>query len=374
MFERIYALIERDLRKFIRNPFVVAVSIAMPIVYLVIMGSSFQGELKRLSVAVVNEDGGGYARRVLDNLRAVEQGPGSIRVITLMDKDAAMRGLADGDFKAVVLLPRDFSKKAARGGNATVGLFLDNVESISAGTIERAVRGAAANVRTEFVPLRARSGSVIVRPVNTYGKIDYDQGLIPGVVIMAIFIGAMTTGVFNVIMDRFLGIDESYFLTPLTRFDIVIALVISGLFVTTILAVIVLFLSSLAAGIFIWRFLSPRGLAYVFLVFVLSALSLQGLMFLAMSRASHPRILGIMGGFLNVIFFFPSGAIYPVESFPGWLQLFSRVNPETYSIHALKAVLFKGAGIGAIGGDLVFLAAFSFTSLTISILTFKRTL
>jgi ABC-2 type transport system permease protein len=214
----------------------------------------------------------------------------------------------------------------------------------------------------------------MVRAINTYRKIDYDQGLIPGVVIMAIFIGAMTTGVFNVVMDRFLGIDESYFLTPLTRFDIVLALVISGLLVTTVLAVIVLFLSTLAAGIPIWQYLTPVGFLYILAVFVLSALSLQGLMFLVMGRATHPRILGIMGGFLNVIFFFPSGAIYPVESFPGWLQAFATVNSETYSIHALKAVLFKGAGLGAITGDLVFLAGFSFIALAVSILTFKRTL
>ncbi len=374
MLHRILALLERDLRKFIRNPFVVAVSIAMPIVYLIIMGSSFQGELKKLSLAVVNQDQGEYARRVMDNLRAVQQGPGSIRVMTLAAKDEAIGGLEAGKYKAVLIIPKDFTRRALRHETATVGLFLDNVESIPAATIERAVRGAVANVGSEFIAQRAERGRVMVRAINTYRKIDYDQGLIPGVVIMAIFIGAMTTGVFNVVMDRFLGIDESYFLTPLTRFDIVLALVISGLLVTTVLAVIVLFLSTLAAGIPIWQYLTPLGFLYILGVFVLSALSLQGLMFLVMGRATHPRILGIMGGFLNVIFFFPSGAIYPVESFPGWLQAFATVNPETYSIHALKAVLFKGAGLGAITGDLAFLAGFSFIALAVSILTFKRTL
>jgi len=236
------------------------------------------------------------------------------------------------------------------------------------------VRGAVSGLGSEFIPRRFERGKVLVRSINTYKKIDYDQGLIPGVVIMAIFIGAMTTGVFNVVMDRFLGIDESYFLTPLTRLDIVAALVISGLVITTVLATIVLLLSTLTAGIHIWNLLRPVDFLYVLAVFVLSALSLQGLMFLVMGRATHPRILGIMGGFLNVIFFFPSGAIYPVESFPGWLQAFATINPETYSIHALKAVLFKGAGLGAITGDLLYLVGFSFTALTVSVLTFKRSL
>lgn len=372
--KRIYALIERDLRKFIRNPFVVAVSIAMPIVYLIILGSSFQGELKSLSVAVVDQDNGEYGRRIVGNLRAIAEGPASIHVITITDKAEAMQNLEDGIFKAVLLIPRDFSKRVLRGEPSSVGLFLDNVETISSATIEKAVRGAVGAVAVEFIPTREERGRVFVRAINTYGKIDYDQGLIPGVVIMAIFIGAMTTGVFNVVMDRFLGIDESYFLTPLSRLDIVVALVISGLLVTTVLAVIVLFLSTLTAGMYLWRMLSLTGFLSVLAVFILSALSLQGLMFLVMGRATHPRILGIMGGFLNVIFFFPSGAIYPVESFPPWLQVFAAVNPETYSVHALKAVIFKGSGFGTITNDLLFLAGFSFVALTVSILTFKRTL
>ncbi|MFQ5427364.1 MAG: ABC transporter permease [Thermodesulfobacteriota bacterium] len=371
---RIYALIERDLRKFIRNPFVVGVSIAMPIVYLIIIGSSFQGELKSLSVAVVDQDKGEYGRRILANLRAIQQGPASIRVITVTDKAEAMQSLEEGLFKAVLLIPHDFSRKAIRGETSEVGLFLDNVETISSATIERAVRGAVGAVFVEFTPTRAGSGRVFVRAINTYKKIDYDQGLIPGVVIMAIFIGAMTTGVFNVVMDRFLGVDESYFLTPLTRLDIVVALVISGLLVTTVLAVIVLFLSTLTAGMYLWDLLALSGFFSVLVVFILSALSLQGLMFLVLGRATHPRIMGIVGGFLNVIFFFPSGAIYPVESFPGWLQVFAAVNPETYSVHALKALIFKGSGFWTITNDLLFLAGFSFVTLTVSILTFKRTL
>ena len=52
-------------------------------------------------------------------------------------------------------------------------------------------------------------------------------------------------------------------------------------------------------------------------------------------------------GFLNVILFSPSGAIYPIESFPGWLRTFARFNPETHAVSALKSILFKGAVFGA---------------------------
>ena len=40
---RFLAIFERDVRKFVRNPIVVMVSILMPLVYLVIIGNSMQG-------------------------------------------------------------------------------------------------------------------------------------------------------------------------------------------------------------------------------------------------------------------------------------------------------------------------------------------
>jgi ABC-2 type transport system permease protein len=98
------------------------------------------------------------------------------------------------------------------------------------------------------------------------------------------------------------------------------------------------------------------------------------MMFVILGRANHPRIVGVLSGFLNVILFFPSGAIYPIASFPGWLKVFAKINPEAYAVDALKAILFKNAGLAVISGDIFFLVIFTAVMMTIAIATFKRTL
>src|SRR3989304_1037523 len=264
---RFLAIFERDLRRFIRNPIVIVASVVMPILYLIILGSSFQGELKNLSLAVVDMDSGPYAKRIVELLHAVEAGPKTVRMYHLSDQGSAMQGLRDGIFKAVLIIPSDFSRDVIHGKGGT---------------------------KTKL------------REIELYKKVDYDQTLIPGVVIMAIFLGAMTTGVFNIVMDKFLGIDESHFLTPLTKLDIVMGLIISGLVITTIIAMLVLFFSSLIAGIYLWQILNFYSLILIIMVVVLSTLGLLGMMFIILGRANHPRLVGVFGGFLNVIFFFPS--------------------------------------------------------------------
>jgi ABC-2 type transport system permease protein len=368
---RLLAVIERDLKKFKRNPVVIAMSMVMPIVYLIILGNSFQGKLKSLPVALVNQDTGPHARRVVENLRAVEAGPATFTLLPMQDRTEALDGIRKGVYKAAVIIPSDFSRKVVTKGGPEIGLFLDNTDGISSENIRNLVSAAVKSMKTEYVAIRETYEDAQLREIDLYAKVDYYQSLVPGVVIMAIFLGTLTSGAFNLVMDRFLGIDESYLLTPLSKTHIVGGLVISGLSITTVIAAFIFTVSMLITGIPF-----SRGIGQCFsilIIIVLTTLCLLSLMFVILGRVSHPRIVGILSGFLNVILFFPSGAVYPIASFPGWLRTFAMVNPEAYAVDALKSVLFKNAGFSEISGDLLFLAVFTAVMMTLAILSFRRT-
>jgi ABC-2 type transport system permease protein len=369
---RLLAVVERDLKKFKRNPLVLAMSIMMPIIYLLILGNSFQGKLLNLPLIVVNEDMGPHARRIVENLRALEAGPETLVIITAKDENEAVKGVREGRYKAALIIPPDLSKKVNLKGRPEVGLFLDNTDGISSETIRNVVNGALASINPEYVSVREKTDQVLLRDIDLYRKVDYYQSLVPGVVIMAIFLGTLTTGAFNLVMDRFLGIDESYLLTPLSKSHIVAGLIISGLAITTIIAILIFTVSMIITGIPFSNGL--KQIVPILTVIVLTTLCLLSLMFVLIGRVHHPRIVGILSGFMNVILFFPSGAIYPIASFPGWLRGFAKVNPEAYAVDALKSILFKGQGIQGISGDLTFLLIFTLVMMTIAIVTFKRTI
>jgi ABC-2 type transport system permease protein len=369
---KLLAVVERDLKKFKRNPMVLAMSILMPIIYLLILGNSFQGKLRALPLVIVNNDSGFYARRLVDNLRAVEVQPQTLTIINAIDAKKAIDGVRDGKYKAVLIIPPDFSKKIDLKARPEVGLFLDNTDAISADAIKGAVNGALTSIYSDYVPIRERTDEAYLRDINLYRQVDYYQSLVPGVVIMAIFLGALTTGAFNLVMDRFLGIDESYLLTPLSKSHIVGGLIISGLSITTLIAVLIFTVSMIITGIPLSK--GIEQLASILIVIILTTLCLLSLMFVMIGRVNHPRIVGVLSGFLNVILFFPSGAIYPIASFPGWLRAFANINPEAYAVDALKSILFKGENITGILGDVTFLVIFTFVMMMIAIVTFKRTL
>ncbi|HEY6394647.1 MAG TPA: ABC transporter permease, partial [Candidatus Binataceae bacterium] len=133
---KIWAIMRRDLLKLMRNPLTLISTVIMPIVYLVIIGNSFHGVLKNLPVAVVAEDNGAYAQRVLEKLQALAAGPKTITLTYLGDPQKAIQGVREGRFKGAVVIPPDFSRDIAHGLLAEVGLFTDNVDAVSSETLE----------------------------------------------------------------------------------------------------------------------------------------------------------------------------------------------------------------------------------------------
>ena len=46
-----------------------------------------------------------------------------------------------------------------------------------------------------------------------------------------------------------------------------------------------------------------------------------------------------MGQVLTMPLFFASNAIYPISLMPTWLQIISHINPLTYEVDALRALM-----------------------------------
>jgi ABC-2 type transport system permease protein len=53
---------------------------------------------------------------------------------------------------------------------------------------------------------------------------------------------------------------------------------------------------------------------------------------------SRDRLMGI-GQAITMPLFFASNALYPVDVMPAWLHVLSAVNPLSYEVHALRALL-----------------------------------
>ena len=108
------------------------------------------------------------------------------------------------------------------------------------------------------------------------------------------------------------------------------------------------------------------------LTIFLTALAIASVWFLLFARARRASVLRGMFGIINALLFFPSGALYPVESYPGWLRAVSNIDPLTYGLKALRDVLLRGTPASACFAPWVFLAAFTLVCGILTRVLFKR--
>jgi ABC-2 type transport system permease protein len=371
--KKTWAVMRRDLIKLSRSPALIVTSIVMPMLFLVIFGNSLEGQLKHLPMVIVSQDNGMYGLRMMEKIQALAAGPKTITVTYMDNPDKAIEQVRDGRFKAALVIPPGFSHAITEGRIGELGLFIDNVDSISAATLNGVISQAAATLRDGYVTAREpKLNEILLRPSNLFVTVDYDRSLIPGVLVMALFMGSMTSGVFNWIMDRFSGVTEAYLVTPLSPWNIAGGILASSVLATTCEAIVVLIGGLALTGGGITG--GAKAMGMLCAVIILTGTGLLAMMFAMYSRTSNPRLMGGPAGFLNVILFFPSGAIYPIESLPPWLRAFTRWNPETHAVSALKSIMFKGGNFAAISGDVAFLAVFTAIMLVLAGTTLKRSL
>ncbi len=368
---RTWAIIERELRRFRRSPTLIAMSMMMPIVQLVILGYAFGGSVKHLKVAIVDQDHGVPAVKVRELASALASGARTIDTYDYADQGQALADLRNGRVNGVLTIPPDFSRRVLAKNQPRVALIEDNTDSF----VSVALAGTLGGVIASYAQ-PAKAPRVASQPtldvVEVYPYVPYVQYLLSGSVVMSIFMMVMIGGGIIYIDDKARGLHEGYLVTPITKFELIAGFNISGTIKAVLAGMFLVIIGSLIAGI-----PNPFDLMRLFRLFVVvvvTAFALISLMFLLMVRVRDPLLPRAVFGVLNTLLYFPSGAVYPQQGFPGWMRVIAIADPFTYAVHALKSLLLKNTGFGAITYDLGFLLIFSFVAMTAATALFKRTL
>ncbi|HXQ25131.1 MAG TPA: ABC transporter permease [Candidatus Acidoferrales bacterium] len=368
---RVSALIERDMRKFFRSPALMLSSLIFPLVQLVVLGYAFGGKIKNAPLAVVDEDHSVESRRVQEMFAGVSAGPQTFRVIEYNSFPQAVDDLHAGFVRGVVDIPHDFSRRYYRNDRPRIVFTEDNSDQFISSSILERVQEMTTQLNTPDVSPRLNA-QVELNVVEIYGYVEYIKYLLAGSTAMGIFITAMIGGGITYIDDKTRGLHEGYLLTPIRKSELVAGLIGAGTLKAFMAGMSLIVIGGLIAGI--PRIWDPVRLVYLALVVLVASISMISLMFLVMVRVDDPLVPRAIFGVLNMLLFFPSGAVYPTEAFPGWLRWISVIDPFTYTVHALRNLTLKSTGFEGIYLDVLILTGFSALMITGCMLLFKRQL
>ncbi len=176
-----------------------------------------------------------------------------------------------------------------------------------------------------------------VRAIPT-GNLSYLAFMAPGILAQSVLFIAIFYGI-SVIWERDLGILQKLLATPAAGSALVLGKALSAGVRGLSQGVIIYVLAVILHIPIRWELGAIAGV----LLFVVLASALFSTFSLAVACLvkTRERFMGI-GQVLTMPLFFASNAIYPLSIMPAWLRALAKVNPLSYQVDALRALMVQG--------------------------------
>ncbi len=202
---------------------------------------------------------------------------------------------------------------------------------------------------------------------SALGGLDYKQFIFPGILGMTVLFAGVFASV-SIVWDREFGFLKEMLVAPVPTWTIALGKVISGATIAAFQGALMLLLAPFA-GVNISPLLILELLPMMFLV----AFSMTGMGILVATRLKSMQGFQMVMNFFMMPMFFVSGAMFPLKNAPQWLDGVSRIDPLTYGVDAMRAIMLPGyPNRFPLGVDILVVGLLSAVMITISVTAFSR--
>jgi ABC-2 type transport system permease protein len=356
-YRRMRAVFIKELHHITRDSRSLALALAMPVMMLLLYGYALSLDVDQIPSLIYDQDGTAHSRALARQFQGSRYF--DIRGFT-EDYAPIERGIDTSRILIGIVIPRGFGKDVAAGRGSAVQLLVDgsdsNTSSIAMGYAETVVQSYSAQIGVQ-----SRGMTGVTPIVDARMRVWYNSSLqsrnfvVPGLiaVILMILAGQLTS--LTIAREWEMGAMEQILSTPLRPSEMVIGKMLAYFVVGLADSII-----ALVAGVTVFS-VPFRG--SILLLTVSTCLFLFCVLFWGIYISSGARTqlqayqLGMLSTFLPG--FLMSGFVFAIDTMPRVLQVLSVLVPARYFVSILKTLFLKGAGLGVIGDQVLFLGLFA---------------
>lgn len=204
------------------------------------------------------------------------------------------------------------------------------------------------------------------RIVPSVGGVNYTEFLLPGIIGMTLLFSSTFSGV-SIIVDKQFGFLREILVAPISRLSIMLGKAFGGA-TTAIINGIIMITLAMIIGIHVSNILGVLiSLAFMLLI----SLTFVSFGIAVASRISDTSGFQIIMNFFIMPTFFLSGALFPINQTPTWMQSIAYINPLFYGVDGLRHSLV-GVSVFPLITDLAVLLAFCLILVSIGTYLFRK--
>lgn len=367
---RLRALLVRESRATLRDPFTVTILIAVPLAALLAFGLTLSTEVKHLALGLHDANGSAASRRLVAELAA----NGTFAIRPYATREEIQRALVSGDISIAVVVPPDFDRRLAAAGPGaeapSVQVLYDGGETVVAGNAEAFFQGLAASTG---LALRQRRGPppgeappsggvrVVTRALFN-PTLDGTPFMVAGTYgFVLTFLTTLITAV-SVVNERVGGTFEQLQVTPATAAEIVLGKILPLGAVFTVDVVLMMVTAGLVLGV--W----PAGSIAFFVLATAGYVIVSLCTGVIMSATSATPAEAVQKTVLfSIPLIFLGGFIFPIRNMATGFQWVSEMIPATHYIRIARAIYLRGAGPADLAFELALVGLFGAVLIAIAL-------
>ncbi len=365
-------LIRKEFIQIFRNKFIGRAIFGVPIVQLLILVPAVTFEIKSVRLVVIDRDMTSESRGLISRL----EGSTFFRLSYSVASEEEANNLMDEEKCDLVLqIPPGFGKNIGVGRPA--GL-LASVNAINASNAQLSwvylngvIRDYNMNIIAENISINPLIPAPQIVVTNRYWyneMLNYKHYMLPGILgILVTAIGFLLAGL-NLVREKEIGTIEQINVTPVRKYQFIIAKMIPFLIIGLIDLAIGMLLGKLLFNV---PFEGSIGLLFLSATIFLTAI--LGLALFISTLSGTQQQFMFIAFFFMIIFILMSGIFTPYESMPQWAQQFNRVNPVAYLMRINRMVMLKGSTIHDISTELWSLVIIAITFTFFAVRRYRKT-
>ncbi len=360
MFSRTRAIAKKEIKQLIRDKRMMFVLFFFPVFLLGVFGYAVDFDVQHVQLAVLDNSKSETSREFVSSLSSSEY----FDIVMIVNNEGEIKKILDEkEAQAVLVIPKDFSRKLyGKKEEAKFQFLIDGVDGNTAAIIKNYVTSAVqsfnAGIQKEMLAeVGAKSFQPIaLEPIFMFNKdLKSARFLIPGLIAMILIIVAVVSVSLSLVREKERGTIEQINVSSLSTLELLIGKALPYIIISLINAAFIIVVGYLlfdvaVKGSYLLLFIST-------LIFIISSVSLG--IFVSVVADSQ-QVAFTMATFASLLpSVILSGFIFPIESMPAIIQVFTNITPAKFFIVALRAIMLRGVGLSMFWEQLVYLLLFT---------------
>jgi len=337
----------------------------MPFVQILLFGFAITNEINNAGIAILDNSKDAVTQKITNKL--LSSGYFKLEK-NLSNYNQIEESFRKGKIKEVIVFENNFAKKLEKEKHAAIQIIADASDPNTASLLSNYTISIINNYQMEMI-----RNNKLPMQIDTGIKMLYNEELkgvfmfVPGTItILLMLISAMMTSI-SITREKELGTMEILLVSPLKPIQIIIGKVVPYIFISFMIAVIILVMGFTVFG------MPVQGNLFLLmgecLLFIIMALSLGIFISTVTKTQQTAMMISMFGLMLPTILL--SGFIFPIENMPLPLQIVSNIVPPRWFIIIIKGIMLKGVGIAHIWKETMIIAAMTLVFIGLSIKKFK---